>query len=241
MEDTAKYKDAKVEWKWVILFYAVAFCLSAPVNSGYMSEAYQNLTRGTIFYNAEFVLAGFGTLVAALLAFRFHNDFPRSITTFWGRAKLKNFTIAIVPLFVYTILGIPNELGLNEHLYALLISVVLTIYALSEEVFWRGYLINALGPLDNWKNYYILGFLWWAWHFPFFREDGCTMFLAIVIASSFLIGRFVEGTKSYLSAAGLHAMVVIMQIGNNTEPMLWAGGVIIVIWVVLGRFWKEGR
>lgn len=234
-----KYPDqSQVNWKYILIFYLIAFGISAPVNSGYLADAYNNLTQGTIFYKSAFLPAGLGTFIAALLAFRLDRNFPKKITTFWGNTKLKNILIAIVPLVVFTITGIPNDLNKNVHLYAFQISFVLVIYALSEEIFWRGYLINALSPLGKLKNYLILGTLWWAWHFPFTRADGYTSFLIIILVSSLLIGKFVEGTRSYLTVAGLHSLIVIIQLGNNKKPMMYAGGVIILIWILLDKCWK---
>lgn len=231
------YKQHKVNWKYVVIFYLVAFCLSAPFNSGYMLEWCHGLTKGTIFYESGFLFAGAGTLIAALLAFRLDKGFIPAVTTFWGNSRVKNVVITIIPVIVFTIAGIPNNLQQDVHVYAFTVSLVLTAYAFAEEIFWRGYLINVLNPLGKWKSFLILGLLWWAWHFRF-DSYGCTSFLLIILVSSLLIGQFVKGTKSYLTAAGLHALIVIVNLGNYQKPVLYAGGIVIGVWLLLDKLWK---
>lgn len=227
----------KVNWKYIVIFYSIAFILSAPANSFYFLEQWDTLTEGTVFYKIPFLPAGLGTLIAALIAFRVDKDVVRTITL-QGNDRNKNIVIALTPVVVMTIAGIPNELNLNENLYALLISVVLFAYAFTEEIFWRGYMINALAPLGWMKNYLGLGILWWAWHFNF-TAYGCTTFLVLVVISSFLIGKFTEGTRSYLAAAGLHSLIVVLTVGENSTPLLCAGGIVILIWILTGTFWKS--
>lgn len=186
-----------------------------------------------------FFPAMLGTLIAAFVAFRIDKNLVRSITL-WGNDKVKNLVIALVPLVVMTITGIENDLHLNAHTYALLISGITLLYAFSEEIFWRGYMINALAPLGWARNYFVLGLFWWAWHFNF-SFYGFTTFLLLVVISSFLIGKFVEGTKSYVTAAGLHSLIVTLTIGGNERPQLYAAGAAIIVWMLIGRFWKTGQ
>ncbi len=145
----------------------------------------------------------------------------------------------MIPVIVFTTTGITNDLGRNTHLYAFQISLILAVYALMEETLWRGYFINVFTPLGKFKAALLLGILWWAWHFPFMRPDGYTTFLLVILISSFLIGKFVEGTRSYLTAAGLHSLIVIVQVGNNERPMLYAAGIVIIIWLLIDKLWKN--
>ncbi len=226
-----------INWRYILVFYLMAFLLSLPISSGYFSEYYDKITINTIFKGINFLPACIGTFVAAFFALRFDKSIPRTIT-FFGNNELQNIVITIVPLFVFTIAGLPNQHQMNTHLYAFVISMLILVYSFGEEIFWRGYLLNALSPLNRVASTFLLGILWWAWHFPFTSTFGLTTFLLIVLISSFLIGRFVESTQSYLTAAGLHSLVVVMNVGQNTHRVLILGGITILLWLSLGKLWK---
>lgn len=226
-----------IHWNYIVTFYSIAFLLSLPFTSGYYLEQYNAITKGSIFYNLAFLPACIGTFIAAILAFIFDKKTKRTIT-FFGINKFQNSIITIIPLIVFSIVGLPNELNLNPHYYAFLISIVIFIYSFGEEIFWRGYLLNALSPLSKIQIVFVLGLLWWAWHFPFTSVFGLTTFLVIIIISTFLIGKFVETSKSYLTAAGIHSLIVVMNLSQNNKNALISGGITIFIWVILSKLWK---
>ena len=225
----------KINWKNIFLYYSIAFLISAPINSFHFIDKWNKLTEGTVFYKIPFLLAGIGTLIAGLIALQFDKKTIRKITLF-GSNKIKSIVMSLIPLIGVTIIGMPNHLSLNEQLYAFLISIVIYIYTFTEEIFWRGYLINVLNSLGWIKNYFSLGLLWWAWHFNF-SNYGLTTFLVLIVASSFLIGKFVQGTKSYLTAVGLHSLIVILTLGEYTKPLLYLSGFILVLWFFIDKFW----
>lgn len=222
----------------ILFFYIISFVLSAPANSFYFIDQWQQLTHNTLLYNIPFLPAGIGTLLAALSAFKYHKKWVKTVTL-WGNNPVKNIVLSLIPLMVFTVTGINNNLDMNNHVYALVLSVIVFIYAFSEEIFWRGYLINALQPLGWAKNYLLLGVLWWFWHFNFLSSYGLTTFLLLIVGSSFLIGKFAEGTRSYLTTTGLHSLIVILTIGNNQKPLLYAAGIVILLWVLTDKLWKR--
>lgn len=230
-----------INWTYVIVFYLIACILSVPFNSFYFLADYNKITQGTLFYDKGFLPAGIGTLIAATIAFYIDKDTPK-IIHFWGNHKYRNLVITLVPLVVFTLTGLPNMLEMNPHIYAFLMASIFLIYSLCEEIFWRGYMINALMPLGKMLNYLVLGILWWAWHFPFTAVFGDAFlgfisFLGMVIISSFLIGKFVDESRSYLTAAGLHSLAVIVS-GQMNTSVLYTIGFIIVIWLSIGKWWK---
>ena len=203
----------KISWKYVLVFYGLALILAYPFNSFLTENLHHSLTEGTIFYKSTFLPAGLATLIAGLLALRFDKTIIKEVT-FLGQHKIKNIIISLVPMAVFTISGLQNDFNINPNLFGFLISSTFLIYASTEEIFWRGYLINAFRPLGRFKNYLLLGLLWWLWHIPFNNNLDYMSFFVMIVGGSFLIGKFVEATKSFLTTAGIHS---IMNIGSNTN------------------------
>ncbi len=228
----------KIHWKYALGFYGLTIILAFPFNAFLTKDIHQGLTEGTIFYKSSFLPAGLATLVVGLLALRFDKSIIREVT-FLGQHKIKNLIIALVPMIVFTISGLQNDNHINPNLFGFLISLTFLIYASTEEIFWRGYLINAFIPLGRFKNYLLLGQLWWFWHIPFIDQnmDNMSLFVMIV-GGSFLIGRFVEATKSFLTTAGIHS---IMNIGSNTnwtKTFLIDLLIIFIAMFIIDKAWK---
>ena len=228
----------KVNWKYVLGFYGLAIVLAFPFNAFLTSDLHYQLTEGTIFYKSVFMPAGLVTLIVGLLALRFDKSIIKEIT-FLGQHKTKNIIISLVPLIVFTISGLQNDNNINPNLFGFLISLTFLIYALTEEIFWRGYLINAFRPLGRFKNYLLLGLLWWLWHIPFNFDNGSISFFLLIVGGSFLIGKFAEATKSFLTTAGIHS---IMNIGSNTnwtKTFVIDLTIIFVAMFIIDKTWKN--
>ncbi len=229
---------SKIKWGRVVVFYAIAFALSGLFNSGLLTTLYQKITGGLLIVNWPFLPAGIGTLIAALLAFRFDRNL-RSTISLLGNSPLKNIVISGVPLLVFTGVGVYNKNGVNPHSYGLAFAFTALLYAIAEEVFWRSYLLDTLRPLNKMVSSLIIGTLWWAWHFRFATPFDVTWFLLICIVSSFLLGQFANETKSFLTAAGLHSLLLISTSeGGMTNANVAGMLACIGIWVVIGKVWK---
>jgi len=233
-----KTKKSKVNWYYIALFYLIAFVISAPFNSGIFLKSFETLTQNYLISYWAFLPAGIGTLIAALLALFFNKNYIRTITLF-GNNQLKNLAIALTPLIVFTIVGLANEHQLNNNYYGFAFAAVALSYALSEEIFWRGFLQDTLQPIGKTKSYLIIGIFWWAWHFRFNTTFDFTTFLIICIGSAFLLGKFAEETKSFLTSAGLHSLIILITTDGMTSNSGIAGGVItLIIWLSIGKWWK---
>jgi len=230
---------SKVSWGRISLFYAIAFAISGLFNSGFLTPLYRKLTVGLIIESWSFIPAGIGTLVAALLAFKFDKRLKRSITLL-GNDKMKNIVIAIVPAIVFTAIGLSNNNHINEHYYGFAFSLITLIYAVTEEIFWRSYLLDALRPINKFIYSLIIGILWWAWHFRFYTSFDFTVFLLICIVSSILLCQFANETKSYLTTAGLHSLIIMTTTeGEMTRPKITGLCISILLWLIIGRFWRK--
>ena len=230
--------DTKISWKKIFIFYAIAFIISGLFNSGVLTPCYQKLTTGLLIGNWAFLPAGAGTLIAALIAYRFDKKFKRTISLY-GNNRLKNILIALVPAMVFTTTGLFNSNGINEHFYGFAFSCIALLYAVAEEIFWRGYLLDALRPLNRLIHSLVIGILWWGWHFRFSTGFDLTWFLLICLAGSFLLCRFADDTRSYLTAAGLHSLIIITTSGGEMPRTTTIGLCIVIItWLLIGKIWK---
>ena len=226
---------AKPNWLLIANVYLLAFGISSVFNSGVFSEKYKSFSDTYFINNWTFLPAGIGTLVAALLAFYFDKKRIKTITLF-GNNTFKNIAIAITPLVVFTSLAATQQ----SPAYCFALAAIALIYALCEEIFWRGYLQDALSGLDKNKSYLLIGVMWWAWHFRFTTTFDYTGFVAVCVISTFLLGTFTEGTKSYLTSAGLHSMIILLSsTGELNNAKITAAILTVVIWVTIGKFWKN--
>jgi uncharacterized protein len=235
---TTIYPDSKIKWHLVVIFYVVAFSISGLFNSGFLTSYYHSLTKGFFLSNMTYLPACLGTLIAATLAILLDKSLIRTIN-FFGNSSIKNIAIAITPFIVFSFIGLNNDYQINRHYFAFLFAGINLIYAVLEEIFWRGYLQDALRQLSAKFRFLLIGILWWAWHFRFNTTFDFTAFLLICIAGSFLIGLFTEKTKSYFAAGGLHCLIILLtNSGELTKEKMIAGGITILIWLVIGKWWK---
>ncbi len=229
----------QINWKGIFLYYMIAVVIALPFNSSIANPYYLEFTGGTIIAQLTFLPACLGTLIAALVAFKFDVLHQKSID-FFGNHTYKNTLIALVPLIVLTIFGIDNTMGWDKHIYAFTFVMIILVYSTCEEIFWRGYLQDALRPLSIYIRFTVLGVMWWAWHFPFNDPFGWTGFLLLCLISAFLIGKFAEESKSYFTTGGLHCLVTSLfnmhETDNNTKMLM--GGLTIAVWLGIGTFWK---
>ncbi len=229
---------SKVNWAYVVLYYIIAVLIAAPFNAGILSSWYSKLTENYLISEWAYLPACLGPLIAALIIFLLQKKHKRKIT-FLGNDILKNIFISLTPLIVFTIFGIENSQQKNNHFYGFVFAGLNLIYGIGEEIGWRGYLQDALGPLNKNIRFFLIGMMWWAWHLRFQNSFDWTIFVLVCIGGSFLIGKFANDTQSFFCAAGLHSLIIITtNSGAMTNSKLFAGVLVIIIWLVIGKFWK---
>jgi hypothetical protein len=239
MKTTSIYEGSKIKWHFIVIFYVVAFSVSGLFNSGFLTHYYQTLTKGVFLSTMTYLPACLGTLVAATLAILLDKSILRTIS-FLGNSSIKNIVIAITPFVVFSFIGLDNDYQINRYYFAFLFAGMNLIYAVLEEIFWRGYLQDALRQLAAKYRFLLIGILWWAWHFRFHTTFDFTVFLLICIAGSFLIGQFTEKSKSFFAAGGLHCLIILLtNSGVLTIEKMIAGGITILIWAIIGKWWKS--
>jgi uncharacterized protein len=222
----------KVNLFYISSFYILALAISGLFNSGLLTQTYRTITAGYLIADWPFLPAGIGTLIAAILAFKFDKNLVRTVTLL-GNDKLKNIAIALAPLLVFSIIGYSNS-----RYYGFVFSAVALIYAMTEEIFWRNYLKTALEPIGKNFSYLLIGIMWWAWHLRFNTTFDMTAFLLICIVSSYILCRFTENTKSFLTTAGLHSLIIITTTGEFDNSKIIACAAVFLIWISIGKWWK---
>lgn len=90
------------------------------------------------------------------------------------------------------------------------------IFALGEEIGWRGYLNYKLNEISFVKRHLLIGFIWGLWHAPIILQGynygleypvyGSLMFILFCMVFSLLFGKLIEHNSNALYAAALHGM-----------------------------------
>lgn len=120
------------------------------------------------------------------------------------------------------------------------------VFAMGEEILWRGHLYNSLSDLSFIKKQVLIGIIWGLWHIPIVLQGhnygiengliGSFYFLLITIPLSMLMGLLMEKTgKNSIYAGMLHGMFngfagffTLMVIGYN--PFI--GGAVGIISII---------
>jgi len=107
------------------------------------------------------------------------------------------------------------------------------VFAMGEEILWRGFLYNSLSNLSFIKKQLLIGTIWGLWHIPIVLQGhnygiengiiGSFYFLLITIPLSMLMGLLMEKTgRNSIYAGMLHGMFngfagffTLMVIGYN--------------------------
>lgn len=228
-------------WNVIIPSYLIAWSFALVSRLDVAEHWYFSLTNGTIFQQWTFLPAGLGTVFAVLFARRFDTTTPKTITII-GNHWLKNTIITIVPASVFTGFGISHSYGLDAHGYAGIFALTVLIYAVCEEIYWRGYLQDALRSIGSKSAVLIIGMLWWAWHLRFSSIFDWTGFLLICVGSTFLLYKFANETQSTLTTAGLHSFIILTTNGTaGGNSILYPSILTIALWISIAVFWKPAK
>lgn len=228
----------QARWNIIIPSYLIACGFALFFQTDFFEQYYHDTTSGSIFQHWSFLPAGIATLLATVFAKRYDTITIRTMSIM-GNNRLKNFLLTIIPLCVFTSFGISNPFHLDSHLYAGVFALIALVYALSEEIFWRGYLFDALRPLGSIKSIIIIGIAWWAWHLRFSTMFEWTGFLLICVGSSFLLSKFASETLSTLTTAGLHSFIILTTNGRIGGDSLIPSILTVLFWIAVGTFWKS--
>ena len=226
---------ARIRWHYLMLYYVIALAISVPLNTGIIYK-WLNLQAAfpTAWRSWLFVPAALGPLIAALVCYRYDRTTPCRIGLF-GNDRVGSILVALIPLIVFATAGYVKG-GVPGLLYAVAAVCIALLYSLGEEAGWRGYLQDALLPLNARQRYLLVGVLWWAWHVRFTNYFEWTVFPLIVIASAFVLGYAAEKTRSLLVVASMHAVIMLLTMNDSVSPAFGVGGVAIILgWILVGQ------
>jgi hypothetical protein len=229
----------KINWKYIILFILIALGSSYPIQTGFFDSFFQSITHSSFLSHSSYLMAGLSTVLSAIIVFLFQKNISSRITIL-GDESIKNVTIAMLPIFAFSIVGLNNEFGMNKSLYGFLFASVNTVYAFAEEVGWRRYLQNALEGLNKNIKYIFIGVVWWIWHFRFETQFDLFVFPLICLGGGYLLGKLADDTKSILPVVSMHTLIILVTITGQFGKHQVLGITIVVIgWIVIEQVWKR--
>ena len=212
----------------VVVYFAIAFALT------YLANKLPDLAIGT--FNIKLILCGFGPLVSGLICYRWLKTRNAIGVSVLGTRPVFSVAVCIVPLAtVY--------LSQTKHDLAAILGYALThfIFCIGEEFGWRHYLQNATSFMNEWLQSFLIGLLWFFWHYSFLEDMSSQMLgadlpalifppIMIVLLSlvSFVFGTMVKRSRSVLFPATAHFLFKTNLITMVVTACLI--GVILVFW-----------
>jgi membrane protease YdiL (CAAX protease family) len=158
------------------------------------------------------ILCGFGPLISGLICYKlFATPTSYSIN---GKQPLKVWLIVFISAITFILTNSKSSLGFN-----LLFALTQIIYCFGEEFGWRHYLQSATNKTNKWLQPFIIGLVWFCWHFSWLQEPLKAMtgqnmnapLPAVIISAilaltiiSFLLGLIMNKTHSVLLPTILH-------------------------------------
>lgn len=222
----------KVNWLKIISFYIVILITTflARKLPNLLQLFFQNFTEIHLPWNFNH---GFAILIVTILFYKFYSS-KKSEITFLGNNKIKSLIFPIALFTGYTIYGIKNDQGINEHLWAFIFCSFTIIYNLMEEYTWRGYLIENLNNVNLIFKSLISGIFWAVWHLLIFSDfeqyGGFGIFLIFCIIFSLLLTFSIEKTKALIVPASIHSLLI----RNNIVTLIC-----LIIYLIVLFTWNK--
>ncbi len=190
----------------IATFFALAFGLS------YLGSRLPEMAIGA--WNFRLILCGFGPLVSGLVcyrAFKVRNELQISLL---GTRPEISAVVCLTPLVVlFVTQSKAGPLAVLSYFMAQL------IYCFGEQFGWRHYLQNATSILSEWPQSFLIGSLWFCWHYSFLDDvsSGLTgtdvpvwalapIMIILLSLLSYLFGMMVRRTRSILFPVTAHAL-----------------------------------
>lgn len=218
-----------VNWKAILIFYALAVAISAPFRLHLVPQlgSYQNY------------IGALGPLLASIICLIIFSKTHIRLNTIFGTSVKWSLIFSIIPFIGFIIIGFPDNIG--KALYA---CGYVFLYCLMEEMGWRGFLQDALEPLKPARRYLLIGILWELWHLRFLSPDLSIGFKLVLLSStiggSFGIGKITETTRSILTAAWIHMLFNIYFEMDIQQPykitlMIY----LLIVWAIIFMIWLK--
>ena len=231
----------QVKWQYVVLFIAIAYAVSLPSNVGWLTQPTENLSWPFGLSRFALLAQGVGPLVAGVILRKIdYRDVDSTLKGHYGYTGLMLFSVSLLTV---TIIGNPNEKGLDTHYWGLVTALVFSMHALFEEVGWRGYLEHALRGLPEFWRVLIIGTIWYLWHMSLFAHNSLhseVVFFGILLLGTWLLGRLFQYTKSLLIVAAFHSIFNLIQwwaIDFTDKIIVMA--VFVLLWILILNYYRR--
>ena len=214
----------------VVIYFAIAFGLT------FLASQLPDLAIGAC--NIKLLLCGFGPLVSGLICYQLLKTKNAIGVSLLGTRPVFSVAVCIVPLATLCLTQTKHDLTV-----ILVYAVTQFVYCFGEEFGWRHYLQNATSFMNDWLQSFLIGLLWFSWHYSFLEDMSSQLLgsdlpalifppIMIVLLSlqSFVFGLMVKRSRSILFPSAGH---LLFKTGLVT--MLVTGCVMCVILV----FWNR--
>ncbi len=191
----------------VAIYFAIAFGLT------YLASQLPNLAISTP--EIKLLLCGFGPLVSGLVCYRLLKTGNAIGVSLLGTRPVFSVAVCIVPLATFCLTQPKPELTVT-----LVYALTQFVYCFGEEFGWRHYLQNATSFMNEWLQSFLIGLLWFSWHYSFLDDLPSRMLgpdlpalifapIMIVLLSllSFLFGEMVKRSRSVLFPTAGHLLL----------------------------------
>jgi uncharacterized protein len=229
----------RVNLKHVLFFYVLSVTLSAPfrLNLINLPDLFPMPFGLTIFF---MIFLAVGPLTA-FLAIRYilKNKNAYKLTLGGNNKIISWIAICIIPVCL-TVIGVEIKGSeLNAHYIGFLIGLTISVYALFEEVGWRGYLQNELQPVKLGLKILLISVLWYLWHLNFLKsgtsfEGHIIHFLSIIGGSIGLYYVSIK-TNSLLIVAAVHSSFNLFELELANSNKLIVLVIAIAVWIICIR------
>ena len=232
----------------IIIFYLIAITLSNIFRFDIFNIRDLTSELHPSVFTLLIILEGIGVLLGALIAIQLMKKVKASSMSLFGTSRTRSLLLFILPITVFTIVGINNENEMNSNIYGFISGLGIFIYCIFEEYGWRGYLQDELSELKSWKRYLLIGFLWYLWHLPFLSNTdivGNLTFLGLMIFGSWGIGQIAIATKSITACAAFHFVVNIFTVNQLLKKgfdgnLKWVAiGIILTLSIIIVNKWSK--
>lgn len=203
----------------ISVFYVIAISLRYLTNKTHILSGLDS-TFLTV------ILQGIGPTIGALVAFRlFH---IRSVMTLKG-----DFNNFFVPLLIYWLLPIVLIEVLAYFFTGMssrTASITILVYALFEEIGWRGFLQQVLMPVPKFVRISIVTLLWFIWHLNFDLSVSNLLFFTILLSGSLVLEFISVKTNSLLCVSAIHSLNNFYSDINLYKGIILSS--ILIIWIL---------
>lgn len=234
------------KWRRITTYYLIAIAVSA------LARLYWHTGDPTPAEHGPFAMymhwiAGAGPALGAVAVWFLYRY--RSRLSLGGTNAALAWGMVAVPALAMGGMGIPNAFGVEPHLFGVHMGVWIAVYALLEEVGWRGYLQDEFRDQQAILKYAVVGLFWYAWHLSWLNHNPISSEVAtilLIVLASIGIGFVADRTGSVLAASSFHTIGDIMWLTTDFRtiiPSTQTRTVIVIacvaIWLIILRIWRS--